>query len=299
MPLLIRDALLQARSLGVDRLDGQLLLVHVLQSVPAPGLPSPQEPQGISRTWLLAHDDRALTEEQALVWSQKLQRRAAGVPLAYVVGEQLFCGLLLQVTPDVLIPRPETEELVQWADECLHGLALSQPRVLDLGTGSGAVALAIKHRCTAAEVVATDISPAALQVARGNAQRLRLAVAFEQADWWAGLAPGLPFHLVVSNPPYIAPGDHHLVALQHEPHTALVGAHDGLGDLRRIIGGSLQHLAPGGWLLLEHGHDQAEALHHLLLQAGFDQPQTRHDLAGLPRCTGARRPLIRQATDRN
>ena len=135
------------------------------------------------------------------------------------------------------------------------------------------------------------------RVAQGGT--LQLAVTFGLADWWqaapvSGSFPfGGPFNLVVSNPPYIAPGDHHLGALQHEPQGALIGADDGLGDLRRIIGSALQHLTPGGWLLLEHGHDQAGALRQELLQAGFEQAQTRNDLAGLPRCTGARRPLSR------
>ena len=300
---LIREALSQAQRLGVARLDAQLLLVHVLTTVVAA---ADAPPPTVTRSWLLSHDDHALAPQQAQAWATTLQRRAAGEPLAYVVGEQPFCGLRLRVTPAVLIPRPETEGLVQWALECLHTAQKTQPRVLDLGTGSGAVALAIKHRCAHATVWASDISPAALAVAVDNAQRLQLTINWVRANWWATPADninsshlwdhGLPatagaFDLVVSNPPYIAAGDSHLAALQHEPNTALVGADDGLGDLRRIISGSPARLAPGAWLLLEHGHDQAAALQALLLQAGFEAPQTRTDLSGLPRCTGARWPL--------
>ncbi len=306
MPLLIREALLQAQALGVQRLDAQLLLLHVLEHASPEPSALPTAP-AFTRSWLLAHDDQALTPAQAPHWAQVLQRRAGGEPLAYVVGEQAFCGLRLQVTPAVLIPRPETEGLVLWALECLlTGSTEPKPRVLDLGTGSGAVALAIKHRCARAQVHATDISAAALAVAQANAQQLQLEVRFGLSDWWAAAPQAKtgaaaqqpaasavegPFHLVVSNPPYVAPGDHHLAALQHEPSTALIGADDGLGDLRRIVTGSPRHLVPGAWLLLEHGHDQAERLHHLLVQAGFEQVQTRNDLAGFPRCTGARRPF--------
>ncbi len=301
MALLIREALHEAQRLGVARLDAQLMLLQLLTA----NAPGPSAKSGITRSWLLAHDDQALTDTELMRWQGMLARRVEGQPLAYVVGEQTFCELRLQVTPAVLIPRPETEELVRWALECLARRQQPSPRVLDLGTGSGAVALAIKHRCPHAQVHATDISPAALQVAHANARRLHLDVNFGLADWWAaaGGSPGGPappdrgatgpvglFDLVVSNPPYIAPGDGHLAALQHEPVTALVGADDGLGDLRAIIDGSRGRLVSGAWLLLEHGHDQAPALQQLLLQAGYSDPQTRADLAGLPRCTGARWP---------
>ncbi len=312
--MLIREALQAAAQQGVARLDAQLLLVHLLTTV----VPVAGAVPDITRSWLLAHDDQRLSLLQGQAWAAALARRAAGEPLAYIVGEQPFCGLRLKVTTAVLIPRPETEGLVDWAVECLNALQRPQPRVLDLGTGSGAVALAIQHRCAYARVWATDISPAALAVAAENAQRLQLGtVAWVCANWWAPLEPATatatatlggqadhsasfatagPFDLVVSNPPYIAPGDSHLAALQHEPGSALVGGgDDGLADLRQIISGSRNRLAPGAWLLLEHGHDQADALHAALLQAGFEQPQTRSDLAGLPRCTGARWPLHARA----
>ena len=297
---LIREALNESQRLGVARLDAQLLLLHVLTRVEGT---TPPLPANLRRAWLLSHDDHALAPEQLKAWRAALRRRASGEPLAYVVGEQPFCGLRLGVSPAVLIPRPETESLVQWALECLHAAQWPQPRVLDLGTGSGAVALAIKHRCAYATLWASDISPAALAVATDNAQRLQMDINWVHANWWAAPEDGstdlsaaadafeAAFDLVVSNPPYIAPGDAHLDALQHEPRAALVGADDGLGDLRRIISGSRRRLAPGAWLLLEHGHDQAAALQALLVQAGFETPQTRADLAGLPRCTGARWPL--------
>ena len=307
MTLLIRDALLQARHCGVDRLDAQLLLAHVcsggLQS--AAGTAATPDPPLVSRSWLLAHDDHALTAAQAATWDKALQRRAAGEPLAYVVGEQSFCGLRLQVSPAVLIPRPETEGLVDWALECLQAGSKPVPRVLDLGTGSGAIALAIKHRCPSAQVWATDISPAALAIAQANARRLRLDVGFGLRNWWAPVAPPVlstegklafesawndSFDLVVSNPPYIEDSDPHLNALQHEPSRALVGAEQhGLGDLRAIIQGAWRWMAPDAGLLLEHGHDQGQAVLKLLQQAGFVNAQTRLDLAGLPRCTGGRR----------
>jgi release factor glutamine methyltransferase len=265
----IAELLQAARQLGVERLDAQLLLGHLLQR---------------QRSWLLAHDDQVLGDEQVALLRRQLQRRAAGVPLAYLVGESEFCGLALQVTPDVLVPRPETELLVEWA---LQRLAVApEGKVLDLGTGSGAIALAIKQRRPGAAVTASDASAAALDVARANGQRLGLAVEWRRGDWWAAL-PGRRFGLAVSNPPYVAGDDPHLAALAHEPRGALTPEGDGLAALRRIVDGAPQHLLPGAWLLLEHGHDQAGAVQALLSARGFVEAQTRADLAGLPRCTGA------------
>ncbi len=269
VPLSVGDALRQAQRAGVARLDAQLLLGHFL---------------GRSRTWLVAHDDQPLPPAAEAAWPAALARRAQGEPLAYVLGEQTFCGLALTVSPSVLVPRPETEVLVRWALE--RWPSSPAANVVDLGTGSGAVALSIKRLQPAAQVTATDVSALALAVAQSNARRHRLAVEWAQGDWWAAVA-GQRFGLAVSNPPYISRGDPHLAALGHEPDLALTSGHDGMDALRLIIDGAPDHLLAGAWLLLEHGHDQAEATRALLLSRGFSTPVTHQDLAGLPRCTGA------------
>ena len=271
----IAQALAEARRAGVARLDAQLLLAHRL---------------GRPRAWLLAHDDSPLDAAQSDWLRAMLARRAAGEPLAYLTGESEFCGLSLQVTPAVLVPRPETEVLVEWALACLPSATVAaEASVADLGTGSGAVALALKRARPDATLVATDLSPEALAVAAANARRHGLAIEFAAGPWWAPLA-GRRFHLVVSNPPYVAGGDPHLPALRHEPLQALTPGGDGLDALRAIVAGAPGHLWPGAWLLLEHGHDQAAAVQALLVSAGFGPPETRCDLAGLPRCTGAAWP---------
>jgi release factor glutamine methyltransferase len=268
----IDEALAQARMRGVDRLDAQLLLCPLV---------------GESRAWLLAHDGHRLSPEQAVQFEQQLQRRAAGEPLAYVLGRWSFCGLALQVGPEVLVPRPETEELVTWASEHLAALpAPSSPWVLDLGTGSGAVALALAQRWPSARLCATDLSPVALAVAAGNGHRLGLPVTWLLGHWWEPVR-GRRFALVVSNPPYVSGDDPHLADLGHEPRNALTPEGDGLAALRNIIQDAPDHLEPGAWLLLEHGHDQAPAVRAMLAARGFEDAQTRKDLAGLPRCTGA------------
>jgi len=266
----VAQALEAARRLGVTRLDAQLLLAHHLQQ---------------PRTWLLAHDD---FEFDAPALHADIARRAAGTPLAYLVGEREFHGLMLQVTPAVLVPRPDTELLVDWALELLATLPQAV-EVADLGTGSGAVALAIKHAWPHVRLTATDRSADALAVASANAKRLRLVVEFVAGDWWAPLR-GRCFDLVVSNPPYIAAGDSHLEALVHEPMQALTPGGDGLAALRDVVEGAPLHLRAGGWLLLEHGQDQALAVQSMLADAGFEAARTRSDLAALPRVTGARWP---------
>jgi len=268
----ISDVLDSARHLGVDRLDAQLLLAHHLQQ---------------PRSWLLAHDDENLDETTAAHCNSQLARRAAGEPLAYILGEWSFRGLRLQVTPAVLIPRPETELLVDWALQCLA--VAPQASAVDLGTGSGAIALALASEAPGVAVTASDASLQALDIARGNAKRLQLAITFTHGDWWQPLAGGR-FGLAVSNPPYIAASDSHLAALVHEPGIALTPGGNGLGldALRRIIQGAPEHLLPGAWLLLEHGHDQGPAVRDLLQAQGFEHAQTRADLAGLPRCSGGR-----------
>jgi release factor glutamine methyltransferase len=189
----------------------------------------------------------------------------------------------------VLVPRPDTETLVEWALQCLDGRPA--PAVLDLGTGSGAIALAIQHARPDARVAAVDASADALAVARANAARLGLPVRFAQADWLDGADHGLD--LIVSNPPYIVAGDPHLAALRHEPLQALVSGADGLDDIRRIVRAAPEHLADGGWLLLEHGYDQAEAVRQLLAARGFAEVQSRADLAGIARCSGGIRRTVK------
>jgi release factor glutamine methyltransferase len=267
----VGDALVAVVRRGLPRLDAQLLLSHRLAR---------------PRTWLLAHGEAALSDADAAWLDAAVAQRLDDVPLAYLTGESDFRGLPLRVGPGVLVPRPETEGLVEWALECLQGLPV--PRVADLGTGSGAIALAIAAARPDAQIVAVERSAEALAVARGNGARLGLTLDWRAGDWWRPLA-GERFDLVVSNPPYVAARDPHLPALRHEPAAALVAGNDGLDDLRQIVGGALDHLQPGAWLLLEHGHDQGEILRSLLHRHGLQQAVTRRDLAGLDRCTGAHR----------
>jgi release factor glutamine methyltransferase len=265
-----------ARGQGLERLDAQLLLGHVL---------------GRDRAWLLAHEDEPLQPGQAAQWAALCARRLAGEPVAYLLGDKEFYGLTLRVTPDTLVPRPDTEILVDAALAWLQDRPA--PRVLDLGTGSGAIALALKHACPRAEVHALEAQAAALQVARDNARRLGLDVHWHFNDldlccagqrWWAGLA-GQCFDLVVSNPPYVAQGDPHLTALRHEPLTALVAGPTGLEDLRQIVAGAREHLLPHGALMLEHGFDQSQSVQGFLREYGFTNIHSKADLAGHLRCT--------------
>lgn len=275
-PATVAAALATARALGVTRLDAQLLLAHHL---------------GRPRGWVLAHDADALPAAAAGAVLADLQRRADGVPLAYLTGRREFHGLTLHVGPDVLDPRADTETLVDWALELLGGelSAVAAPQVVDLGTGSGAIALAVKHACPRACVRALDVSTAALAVARGNGERLQLPVAWLLGDWWSALPPP-PVHLALSNPPYIAADDPHLPALRHEPRLALTPGGDGLAAIDALVAGAGGHLLAGGWLLLEHGHDQGPAVRQRLARAGLGCIDTRLDLAGRERCSGGRRP---------
>ena len=270
--LTVAEALAQARSRGVARLDAQLLLAHALSR---------------DRTWLLAHDETPLDDMQLQRFENDLERRCDKVPIAYLLGEKEFHGLSLRVNDDVLVPRPETEVLVDWALALLAGALAAHwnPAVVDLGTGSGAIAMAVKHGRPAIRLSATDLSPAALEVARTNAKRLSLEAELLCGPWWVPLADRR-FHLVLSNPPYVALGDPHLVDLRHEPTGALSSGPDGLDALQAIVAGAPGHLEPGGWLLLEHGHLQGPAVRKLLGGAGFADIETRHDLSGHARCTG-------------
>jgi release factor glutamine methyltransferase len=270
--LTVAGAMSQARAQGVDRLDAQMLLSHVL---------------GQGRAWLQAHDTDALPSEAAARYQSLTTRRAEGEPLAYLLGEKEFFGLNLRVSPAVLVPRPDTETLVSWALDVLaqHPADAPPPRVVDLGTGSGAIALAIKQHCPQAVVTAVEASPAALEIAQANAQALGLAVTFKQGSWFEPVA-GQTFDLVVSNPPYIADADPHMPALRFEPRQALTSGVDGLDDIRVIVERATHHLVPGGWLLLEHGYDQPALVATCLNKHQFVNVSTRFDLAGHGRCTG-------------
>ena len=268
-------ALSNARGLGLERLDTQLLLLHAL------GKP------GTDRSWLLAHDTDVLANEAADLFRQLSLRRAGGEPLAYIVGSKAFFGLTLQVDARVLVPRPETETLVEWALHCLADMPATS-RVLDLGTGSGAIALALKKSRPALDVTAVDASPDALAVARHNAGQHQLPIQFIHSHWLEDVSGH--FHIIASNPPYVSQTDPHLNALRHEPLQALTAGLDGLDDLRQIIAQAPNHLCAQGWLLLEHGYNQASQVRELLLQRGFHELQSRVDLAGIPRCSGGRWP---------
>ena len=266
------QALREAAAAGIERLDAQLLLLHALAR-PA-----------TDRAWLLAHDDEEMRPQAVQAFQSCCERRGAGEPLAYIVGSKEFFGLELHVDARVLVPRPDTETVVEWSLEVLADTAA--PRVVDLGTGSGAIALAIAHRRADAQVEAVDASADALAVASENARRLSLPVRFTHGEWLAGC--GGPYDLIVSNPPYVAEGDEHLPALRHEPLQALVAGADGLDDIRAIVEQAPRRLASNGWLLLEHGWDQSTAVRGLLQAAGFADVGSRRDLAGIERCTGGR-----------
>jgi len=269
------DALLQAARARIDAVDAEFLLVHVL---------------GKPRSWLFAHSDDWVAADRAVAFEALVLRRALGEPVAYLTGKRGFWRFDLAVTPATLIPRPETELLVELALERLPtDRAL---RVADLGTGSGAIALALAHERPRAQVTATDASAQALTVARANAAALRLEnVDFREGDWYAPLA-GDRFDLIASNPPYIALGDPHLDEgdLRYEPAFALSSGHDGLDAIRTIVAGAPAHLVAGGWLLLEHGWDQGEAVRALLAAAGFAEVATRQDLEGRDRVSLGRWP---------
>ena len=263
------QAIAAACSLGLDRLNAQWLLLYAL------GKPRDE------RAWLIAHDRDLLSPEVSERFCALSQRRAGGEPLAYIVGRQEFFGLPLAVDARVLIPRADTETLVNWA---LEVLPTGPAKVLDLGTGSGAIALALKHARPSAHVSAIDASADAVAVARSNATALGLEVSIEISRWFEQVN-GL-FDVIVSNPPYVREGDPHLTALGHEPLQALTAGEDGLSDLRQIIAAAPAYLHAGGWLLLEHGYDQADAVGQLLREHGFESVSSRDDLAGIQRCSG-------------
>lgn len=256
----------------LDPLDNRILLGHAL---------------GLTRVGLITQSDRVLTADEAQRYDTLVQRRLNGEPIAYIVGQREFYGLPFNVSPAVLIPRPDTELLVELALERLPPRA----NVLDMGTGSGAIAVAIAHSRPDAAVTALDVSTPALDVARANAALNRVNVRLLHSDWY-GAVQGERFGLIVSNPPYIVAGDHHLSEgdLRFEPQGALTDHADGLTCLRTIVAGAPAHLETGAWLLMEHGYDQAEAVRALLSAQGYTEVQSWRDLAGIERVSGGRRP---------
>lgn len=271
--------LLRATPLAI--VDARILLGHAL---------------GWTRTQLITRDDEPLDAAAVARYFALEARRAAGEPVAQLIGSREFFGLAFDVTPDVLIPRPETELLVEIALDALDGVAT--PRVLDLGTGSGAIAVAIAGERPDARVWALDRSAAALEVARRNARKLLDparpggALQWLQSDWYATLDPELRFDLIVSNPPYIARHDPHLNEgdLRFEPRGALTDDADGLTAIRAIAAGAGRFVAPGGALWIEHGYDQAQAVRGIVAAAGFIEVESLADLAAIERATGGRRP---------
>ncbi len=250
--------------------EAQLLLAHTIDR---------------SRTWLFAHSEAQLDTEQAEQFQLLLRRRHAGEPVAYILGYREFWSLNLQVSSAVLIPRPDTESLVSWA---LELVPKEQPcSLIDIGTGSGAIALALAYERPHCDITATDISAEALAMARENSRRLALPISCCLSDCFDEVA-GQQWSLIVSNPPYIAEADPHLTQgdLPREPITALVSGNDGLNVIRRLVASAPSHLLPGGHLLLEHGWEQGAAVRALLVAAGFSQVSTRRDLAGHERVTG-------------
>jgi release factor glutamine methyltransferase len=272
----VRRSIAAART-QIDAVDARLLLGHAL---------------GVSREYLATHPDRILTAEEAALFEALVARRIEGEPIAYLIGRREFYGRQFHVTPAVLIPRPETELLVEAALERMPQHALVN--VLDLGTGSGAVAVTLACERLQVRLYGVDASQSALDLAFRNASshlgsgwasRTTLVL----GDWYAPFADRR-FHLIVANPPYVAEGDVHLAQgdVRFEPRQALVSGADGLAALRVIVAGAPAHLASGGWLICEHGYDQAEAVATLFRDAGFTDIFCRDDLAGIPRITGGR-----------
>ncbi|WP_342618689.1 peptide chain release factor N(5)-glutamine methyltransferase [Rhodoferax sp. GW822-FHT02A01] len=271
----LTQAVLHGQSLGIERLEAQMLVLHALQRPTS------------DRAWLLAHGSDELSAQTQDRVHTLAQRRASGEPMAYITGHKEFYGLDLRVDARVLDPRADTETLVDWALEVMDAgrpAGAEMPSAIDLGTGSGAIALALKHHRPQWQIHALDFSMDALAVAEGNAARLQLAVHFHKGSWLQNVQER--FSLIVSNPPYIAAQDAHLAALTHEPLQALVSGEDGLDAIRTIVAQSPTRLLPGGWLLLEHGYDQAPAVRTLLQNAGFHNVQSRRDLPGIERCSG-------------
>ena len=281
----IDQALLGAKAKGLQPLEAQLLMLHALGR------------QAVQRTWLIAHGNEHVSKEALACFEEHVIQRLDHVPLSYLTGQREFYGLTLHIDARVLDPRADTETLVDWAIELIDaqckGFDTPQPQVLDMGTGSGAIALAIKANQPQASLWALDQSPAALEVAQKNALDLGLEVEFFQSHWFQALnTPSANKHpkrfdVIVSNPPYIAPQDPHLRDLVHEPLDALLAKDGGWADILQICTQAQHHLKAGGWLLLEHGYDQSHRVREILQNLGYIHIQSRYDLAGIERCTGA------------
>lgn len=270
----------------MNRTIAQALAAAALEAVDARALM--RHALGVDTAFLIAHATDALTAAHSDAFAALVARRRAGEPVAYITGTREFYGLEFNVTPAVLIPRPETELLVEWALECATPDA--HARVLDLGTGSGCLAISIAHARPRARVTAVDCSAPALAVAQANARRHNTANAkFLASDWFSALA-GQRFDCIVANPPYIADGDAHLARgdLRFEPAGALAAGGDGLDAIRRIVAAAPHYLQARGWLAIEHGYDQAARCRQLLQAAGFTQVFSRTDLAGIERISGGR-----------
>ena len=267
-PVKVKEAL---RAFGTDYRDAELLLLQCLGRD--------------ERSWLIAHDHYELPTDIVEAFSSMSKERLKGVPLAYLLGHREFWSLKLKVTRDVLIPRPETESLVEWAVELASQCDLDS--MLDLGTGSGAIALAVQQDLPHLSVTASDVSASALRVARENAEYLGLPVEFVESSWFGAVAQRR-WALIASNPPYVAANDAHLLDgdLRFEPNTALTDQGDGLWSIREIASNAPDHLEAGGWLLIEHGYDQAADVRSIFELNGFSKVSLRHDLAGRPRVTG-------------
>jgi release factor glutamine methyltransferase len=264
---------LDAAAQRIGRLEARLLL---------------QQASGLSASTLLAYPERLLDAATQAAYLELVERRAAGEPIAYLVGWREFYGRDFRTTPEVLIPRPETELLVELG---LARLAdIPAPRILDLGCGSGCIGITLALECPSAQVTAIDRSPGALALARQNAAGLGAALHWIESDWCAALAADQRFHLIVSNPPYIRADDPHLAQgdLRFEPSSALASGVDGLDAIRRIVSEARTHLLPGGWLLIEHGYDQAAAVAALLVAGGYEAVDAQRDLAGIVRVSGGR-----------
>ena len=281
----IHEALLEAQTALTQwveaneaKLEAQLLMQQVLN---------------VNLAWLIAHANDALQPDAHADFELLLNRRLLGEPIAYILGYREFYGLILKTTPDTLIPRPDTETLVDAA--LAKALFFQAEKILDLGTGTGAIALAIASRCTEAQVTAVDASQAALNIAIENAKNLNISnINFMLSDWFAALENHEKFDVIVSNPPYIEQSDTHLTQgdLRFEPMSALASGQDGLDDIRKIIDDCLVYLKPQGWLMLEHGYNQAEQVADLMAQIGLTHIETIKDLGGNDRVTLGKNPLI-------